>query len=182
MSQQGSHQGSTYGVSRWLSDLPSNFDPPGDCWRNWRFRWRFQRRYFWQYQQSHKKYGFGPTMRKNTNSERIKLKVNHLNGKRTSINKVVKETAKKKQQSLGKYLEAVKGFDKEKKKSGERIRKYKQPKRNPNVVYSFSGDTRSSIAFYILSLFIDSVSDKLVQSCYLITVLSHRSVIPQLYY
>ena len=54
-------------------------------------------------------------MRKNTNSERIKLKVNHLNGKRTSINKVVKETAKKKQQSLGKYLEAVKGFDKEKK-------------------------------------------------------------------
>ena len=27
MSQQGSHQGSTYGVSRWLSDLPSNFDP-----------------------------------------------------------------------------------------------------------------------------------------------------------
>ena len=26
MSQQGSHQGSTYGVSRWLSDLPSNFD------------------------------------------------------------------------------------------------------------------------------------------------------------
>lgn len=120
-------------------------------------------------------------MGKNTNSERIKLKVNHLNGKRTSINKVVKETAKKKQQSLGKYLEAVKGFEKEK-KSGERIRKYKQPKRNPNVVYPFSGDTRSSIAFYILSLFIDPVSNKLVQSCYLITVLSHRSVIPQLYY
>lgn len=27
VSQQGSLQGSTYGVSRWLSDLPSNFDP-----------------------------------------------------------------------------------------------------------------------------------------------------------
>ena len=54
-------------------------------------------------------------MGKNTNSERIKLKVNHLNGKRTSINKVLKETAKKKQQSLGKYLEAEKGFEKEKK-------------------------------------------------------------------
>ena len=66
-------------------------------------------------------------MGKSTNSERIKLKVHHLNGKRTSINKVVKETAKKKHQSLSKYLEAVKGFEKEK-KSGERIRKYKQPK------------------------------------------------------
>ena len=54
-------------------------------------------------------------MGKNTTSERIKLKVNHLNGKRTSGNKIVKETAEKKQQSLGEYLEAVKGFEKEKK-------------------------------------------------------------------
>lgn len=27
VSQQGSHQGSTYGLNRWLLDLPSNFDP-----------------------------------------------------------------------------------------------------------------------------------------------------------
>ena len=27
MSQQGSHQGSVHGINRWLSDLPSSFDP-----------------------------------------------------------------------------------------------------------------------------------------------------------
>ena len=118
-------------------------------------------------------------MGKNTTSERIKLKVNHLNVKRTSSNKVVKETAKKEQQSLSKYLEAVKGFEKEKKNQVRESENTKQPKRIPNVVYPFSGDTRSSIAFYILSLFIDQVSNKLVQSCYLITVLSYRSVTPQ---
>ena len=37
----------------------------------------------------------------------------------------------------------------------------------------------SSIAFYILSLFIDQVSNELVPSCYLITVLSHHSVVLQ---
>lgn len=120
-------------------------------------------------------------MGKNTNSERIKLKVNHLNGKRTSINKVVKETAKKKQQSLGKYLEAVKGFEKEKKNQVRESENTNSPK-GIQMLCIHLVETRSSIAFYILSLFIDPVSNKLVQSCYLITVLSHRSVIPQLYY
>ena len=47
------------------------------------------------------------------------------------------------------------------------------------VMYSLSGDTHSSIAFSILSLFIDQVSNKLVQPYYLITLLSHRSVVLQ---
>ena len=39
------------------------------------------------------------------------------------------------------------------------------------------GDTHSSFAFYILSLLNDQLSKNLVQSCYLISVLSHHSVI-----
>ena len=46
-------------------------------------------------------------------------------------------------------------------------------------MYSFSGDTHSSIALYILSLFIDQVSSELVQSCCMITVLSDRSIVFQ---
>lgn len=75
-------------------------------------------------------------MGKNTTSERIKLKVNHLNVKRTNSNKVVKETAKKEQQSLSKYLEAVKSFEKGKKKSGEGIRKYKTAKKDSKCCIS----------------------------------------------
>lgn len=40
-----------------------------------------------------------------------------------------------------------------------------------------SGDTHSSFAFYILSLLNDQLSKNLVQSCYLISVLSHHSVV-----
>ena len=40
-----------------------------------------------------------------------------------------------------------------------------------------SADTHSSFAFYILSLLNDQLSKNLVQSCYLISVLSHHSVV-----
>ena len=48
-----------------------------------------------------------------------------------------------------------------------------------DVVYLFKGDTHYLIALYILSLFIDQLSNKRVQSCYLIKVLLHHTVIPQ---
>ena len=117
VSQQGSYEGSTYGVNRWLSDLPSNFDPLETVEE------------IEDLDEDFNDDIFDNTDRviKNTVSiqlwgktqgftlKEIKLKVNHLDGKRTSSNKVVKETAKKEQQSFNKYLEAVKGFEKGKK-------------------------------------------------------------------
>ena len=127
MSQQGSYEGSTYeGSTRvlWrvnsiscflrLSRVLPTFQVFTSGYVNTETILHF---FIWQHRQSQKirfRSNYGKKHKVFTLKE-IKLSVHHLDGKRTSSNKVVKETAKIEQQSPSKYLEAVKGFEKGKK-------------------------------------------------------------------
>ena len=122
-----SKQGSTAGVERWVSDLPSRFESIEEEGGDDKSIFSNDEK------EVIKKFNFDPTL-KNIPAERdIRSKISSTNGKMRNKNQVVSRIAEKERDVLKKYLVAVKTAKQKnggEEHTGSGIRRYNQSKRN----------------------------------------------------
>ena len=122
-----SKQGSTAGVERWVSDLPSRFEPIEEEGGDDKSIFSNDEK------EVIKKYNFDPTL-KNIPAERdVRSKISSTNGKMRNKDQVISRIAEKERDVLKKYLVAVKTAKQKnggEEHTGSGIRRYNQTKRN----------------------------------------------------